>query len=764
MFLLPSLALTLLCVPLCAQEPTAKVELGSWMVMGPFAHTNPGDLSTAHPPERFLENMVAGEYWFPAENGVEIAGKMMTWKPATSTKPRGKELFDAGQFDLVALTGEAAANQAAYLYCAIETDLPTQEQIFFGSDDGLQMWLNGVLVCESHENRGTNAYQENVTLSLQPGLNHLMVKVAQNGGTWKFEMQSPRFEDDAAINKAIDQGVQYLLGRQLLDGSWQYKQNTYRNGSTALVIYALLSSGLDPKHPAILRGLEYLRTEPSDRTYSAGCELMALAALDDPNVLPWMEERAEDLISWQENNGQWAYPGGHWDLSCTQFAILGLRAAALRGVEIPRKVWESAIKGTLICQEQVARKRINEGAPFIYYPGHASGWSGTMTSAGIAVLAIAKEQLGDQLKRSNLNKVDEAIELALVWLGREFSLGHNPGRPGRSHYYYWLYGVERVGALLDTQFIGNHDWYAEGASFLVEDQESAGQWNTPWGEEDLATSFALLFLERATARSAITGGLGENNNRHHATASNKDSLTLHAVDGDPLVLWVIPPKGITLLNAEYFARRKGGEWQSIGAGEGNRLGTRFTAETPGAWEFQVKGNSEPAKAWESPVFGVQYEIGIRVADLDYASDSSRNRMPSFRPEVMISSQYGGHNGDLLIDNAWYTFWKCAVNDANPTVEVKFRKNVKVDRILLSQAHTRKSEHDSQPHVAQIELWLNKDKVPTIYQVETSPARKTTISFEKTMRIKNFKIVITAIEGGAIGNATYGFSEIELQRD
>jgi len=763
-FLLPSLALTLTCASLCAQEPAAQIELGAWQIMGPFAHGEPENLTLTHPPERFLEDMTGGEYWFPAENGVEVAGKMMQWKAAASTNPRGKELFDVGRFNLAALTGNPGAQQAAYLYCPIQTDLATEQKIFFGSDDGLRMWLNGELVCESNESRGTNAYQENVTLRLVPGINHLMVKVAQNGGTWAFEMQSPRFENQAAINSAVDRGVEYLLSRQLLDGSWQNKQNAYRNGATALVIYALLSSGVDPRHPAILRGLEFLRTEPSDRTYSAGCELMALAALNDPNVLPWIEERAEDLISWQGNNGQWAYPDGHWDLSCTQFAVLGLRAAAQRGVEIPRKVWDSTTRGTLICQANINRKEISAGAPFIYYPGHPSGWSGTMTSAGIAVLAITREQLGERMKRTDLAKVNQAIDSGMLWLGQQFSLGRNPGRSGRSYFYYWLYGVERVGALLDVQMLGSHDWYAEGSSFLIEDQGAAGQWATPWGEEDIATSFSLLFLKRATARSAVTGGGSEGTNRHHATKTQKGSLVLHAVEGDPIVLWVVPPKGITLLSAHYFARRKGEDWQPIGVGEGNRFGYRFTADTPGSWEFQVRGDSDQGKPWESEILGLEYETGIRVKDLQYASDSSRNLMPSYRPTISISTQSGGNSGEYLVDNAWWSFWKCDLSDTSPTVEIKLRKKAKVDRILLSQAHTRKSEHDLHPHVARIELWINKDKEPTVYEVETSPARKTVIQFEKTMKINFLKIVITDVDGGVLGNASVGFSQIELQRD
>jgi len=763
-FLIPSLSLTLISAFFFTQEPSAKVELGDWVFMGPFAHQSVEDLSLPHPPERFLEQMAAGKEWNPAEHGVEQSGRMKLWKPATASNPRGEKPFDSGRFDLVALTGESAAKQAAYLYCPIRTDIATEQTVFFGSDDGQRMWLNGVLVSESTETRATNAYQENVTLSLQPGINHLLVKVVQSGGAWAFEMQSPRFENQDAINLAVDRGVKYLIGRQLLDGSWQNKQYAYRNGATALVIYALLSSGVDPRHPAILRGLEYLRTEPSDRTYSAGCELMALAALDESRVLPWMEERAEDLISWQENNGQWAYPSGHWDLSCTQFAVLGLRAAAQRGVEIPRKVWASAINGALISQQRNGRNKNRIGSPFTYYPGHPTGWSGTMTSAGVAVLAICRDQLGDRMKRTDLVKVDTAIAEGMEWLGHQFSLGHNPGRTDRAHYYYWLYGVERVGALLDIEMMGSHNWYAEGSSFLVEDQKADGQWNTPWGEEDIATSFSLLFLKRATARSATTGGNRNGANRHHATKPDKNFLILHALEGDPIVLWTIPPKGVTLLGAHYFARRDEEDWQPLGAGEGNRFGHRFRAETPGLWHFQVKAESDNGKLWESEVLSLEYETGIRAQDIQYASDSARNLVPAYRPKVTVSSQNGGNHGGLLVDNYWYSYWECAITDTRPTVEISLRKKAKVHRLLLSQAHTRKSEQTAHPHVAQIELWLNKDKNPTIYKVETSPARKTVIEFPKAIKVNYLKIVITEIEGGELGNAAVGFSQVELQRD
>ena len=57
---------------------------------------------------------------------------------------------------------------------------------------------------------------------------------------------------------------------------------------------------------------------------------------------------------------------------------------------------------------------------------------------------------------------------------QHFSVTHNP-RPaggGQSCLYYYLYGLERAGRLTAHRFIGKHDWYREGAEFLVREQDS----------------------------------------------------------------------------------------------------------------------------------------------------------------------------------------------------------------------------------------------------------------------------------------------------
>ena len=43
---------------------------------------------------------------------------------------------------------------------------------------------------------------------------------------------------------------------------------------------------------------------------------------------------------------------------------------------------------------------------------------------------------------------------------------------------YYLYTFERMAALLNAQTIGGHDWYREGAAYLIKNQAKNGSWNT----------------------------------------------------------------------------------------------------------------------------------------------------------------------------------------------------------------------------------------------------------------------------------------------
>jgi len=78
-------------------------------------------------------------------------------------------------------------------------------------------------------------------------------------------------------------------------------------------------------------------------------------------------------------------------------------------------------------------------------------------------------------------------------------------------HYYYLYGLERAGILYGTETFGSHEWYPEGAEFLLANQRADGAWiskDNAYANAVWDTCFAILFLRRATRplQDVATGG------------------------------------------------------------------------------------------------------------------------------------------------------------------------------------------------------------------------------------------------------------------
>ena len=194
------------------------------------------------------------------------------------------------------------------------------------------------------------------------------------------------------IDRAIDLGVEWLLGRQLRDGSWSTHHEEYPSGQTALTVYTLLKSGLGPRHPAVARGLAFLERHPPHKTYSAACQIMAFQATGKRAYKPRIAAILRDLLAWQEDG--WGYPKVAVDLSNTQYAALGLRAASLAGLDVPSKNLKRMVARVLEHQERSQRlplpdtdgdgyARSGEVAGFRYRlrSQGANPFSGSMTTA-----------------------------------------------------------------------------------------------------------------------------------------------------------------------------------------------------------------------------------------------------------------------------------------------------------------------------------------------------------------------------------------------
>jgi hypothetical protein len=207
------------------------------------------------------------------------------------------------------------------------------------------------------------------------------------------------------------------------------------------------------------------------------------------------------LEATQVPNGAWSYPSGDGDNSNAQFAVLALHEAERVGAQVRLDTWQKAADYWAKCQNPDGawgyRMDFNEGL-------------GSMTCAGIGATVICNERVraADAKVENGFvqcceeSEENDSIENAINWLARNFSVRRNPGRRGGGQvwHYYYLYGLERVGRLTARRFIGDHDWYREGAEFLVRQQDPfSHRWqgqNTAEDSPHIATSMALLFLSK----------------------------------------------------------------------------------------------------------------------------------------------------------------------------------------------------------------------------------------------------------------------------
>jgi hypothetical protein len=128
-----------------------------------------------------------------------------------------------------------------------------------------------------------------------------------------------------------------------------------------------------------------------------------------------------------------------------------------------------------------------------------------MTCAGIASIWITSQHIGAPDARATRDSVaccgggssPKVLERGLEWLGKRFSVVENP-MAGQTWHHYYLYGLERVGRFTARRFIGDADWYLEGAKMFVSTQDNLSGAFRGGRIEDpvVATSFALLFLAK----------------------------------------------------------------------------------------------------------------------------------------------------------------------------------------------------------------------------------------------------------------------------
>jgi hypothetical protein len=318
-------------------------------------------------------------------------------------------------------------------------------------------------------------------------------------------LAAERDPPQAAVDAAVRRGVSWLRREQKGNGVFGAGP-----GETALALLALRHSGVPADDKACLRAAKYLEHSLPDGTvYGAALGVLALLEQDLSVHRAKIEKLVAHLAKGQCRNGQWTYAyrasarKKAGDNSNTQIAILALGAARVRRMAVPAECFARLLA--------YLRENQNEDGGFGYAHNQRVRSYGSMTAGGAMGLALCAAAL----KRE---RPLPETERALAWLGRGFDAGKNRGaakafgkktgkRSDAFWRHYWLWSIERAGAACGVRRFGAHDWYAEGARYLLAKQRDDGSWRDP-ERPLLATAFALLFFGRST-RVVLTPRPGE---------------------------------------------------------------------------------------------------------------------------------------------------------------------------------------------------------------------------------------------------------------
>jgi hypothetical protein len=577
------------------------------------------------------------------------------------------------------------------------------------------------------------------------------------------------------IDDSIAKGVQYLLGLQTPDGSWQGLQFEHYRGMTALVLYTLIKCGLPESHPAVATGFAWLDAQSFTKTYDLGVVLMAYESLKSPPI-PRMKVLAEQLVRTMGNGGRtvggrWGYPNDHggnnadWsDLSNTQYAVLGLRSAMRAGIKVGSTDFWTRIADDLISDQ-------DHYGGFPYRPGERV--SAAMTVAGVTVLIVCSEALVGSQHSGIQGRLRVGMNRSFMWLDEHFTVDRAVDfrMEGNAHpdwLFYYLYGLERVCSFTDRNQIGTHDWHSKGAVRLISSQNDKGA----WGRGDTDTCFALLFLRRGSRSS----GLGPRSQALFK-AGEDAAFAIGTNQAAPLIAWFrkvnAPMKEILAAGANPEAvlwEMNGKIVQRIPVNVGtDLLGEatffRCTFENNGTHTIQAKVELDNGKTLLSNVLTHVVDDIEEAWQREARRDIGKNLVQTVEMQVeATSSTGGGQDAKWAVDGRHASAWLCGRDDAKPSISLTFLSQVRASQLKVTSASPYAGNERGWARPKDIRIRVNGGK-PQSVRLADDVRNKQSIPFPGTVSLRNLQIEIVSVYPGQ-GNEhrAAGFREIELYRD
>lgn len=289
------------------------------------------------------------------------------------------------------------------------------------------------------------------------------------------------------IRAAQEKGVAYLRAH------WREAKQPGPLSPEPLVLYALVVSGVDAKDKDVADALSATLGVPLEGTYQAAFRALALARLDPKGHAADLHACAKFLCDTQLANGQWTYHAAQGaapaigDNSNSAFGVLGLAGCRKAGIDVSADAFANS--------NAHWRITANLDGGWGYRDDREKASYASMTENGLSSMLLLRPAGGNEGD-------DRIVDSAVAWLRSHYSVKENTAsayQEGRELYH--LFAMERVGELAGDSGgdkLAGHDWYAEGASYLLGAQRDDGSWDDGADTPVPNTALALLFLGRAT--------------------------------------------------------------------------------------------------------------------------------------------------------------------------------------------------------------------------------------------------------------------------
>ncbi|HPI72283.1 MAG TPA: glycosyl hydrolase-related protein, partial [bacterium] len=206
-------------------------------------------------------------------------------------------------------------NAVQFVYRTITVQKDTSFQIYLGSDDGIAVWLNGGLLLRNDKHRPCRPNQEILSLALNRGVNHLLMKITNNAGDFEFYFSLLHYHPDALwplLERDFnDASLRMEMALEIEDKIWQFTEGDEARKLAANYINAYEQAcrkrGLSPETWSAKASIDsirkkYLEIRMHEPNYFYGGQVQLICSshqdiawMDSPEKC--MEQRDEQVIT-----------------------------------------------------------------------------------------------------------------------------------------------------------------------------------------------------------------------------------------------------------------------------------------------------------------------------------------------------------------------------------------------------------------------------------------------------------------------------------